>query len=771
MRRHLAVVVWLCFLFGVSLDLLPASVAQAQDCPSGNLLAGKLPTAWQDIQGDRALITNGEVTQEGAIWNARQAVVLDSAVASLVYDLGAEMPVAAVHVQADANDLYPVSGSVDGRDWKVLGQLEIVEGVHGLRSRSLNLGGVRVRFLRITEPTGDNSYSISELQAFCRLPEVFPPALKQVNALSQKSNESGWNDVTSRQWEMILACLVLSLLWWGRILRQEGRPEHLKKVRDRLLMLTLLVSSMTYVNFFSFHFGNFIHGWDTFHYYVGSKYFKELGYSRLYECVAVADSEDPKWRRRVELRKVTNLRTNALETTKEILAHPEECTKHFTAARWQEFKRDNEYFRGRETPKRWDDTSTDHGYNATPVWNLMGSLLANTAPASHTHLFLLNLLDPLYYLGMILLSVWAFGWRVTAVAMAVFATNFPSRFYWTGGAFLRWDWLFFTAATVCFLKKKMPLAAGLSLGYAALLRVFPGFLVVGPVLGFGMHLYQSRKLFPLTDLSKFYLRFFLGGILAVAVLVPASFATSNGIESYKEFVNNSIKHKETPLTNYMGLRTVVAYRPDEVGHLMRDNTKTDPWSGWKKARIDGYHNAMPFYVAIALGFLVLIALATRKAEPWMAAAFGIAFIPIAAELTCYYYAFIIGIAYLHEKDEDVGIVLLALTAASEFISLAPIRYMAKGIDEQYTWISLATLVAFGLVLWWFRDGVRTFMVRVPAEAGGPTGSKKAEAGPTAGVVADGPEKGLSAGISRPTRFGQPRKRGPSAQRRNPRSRR
>lgn len=720
MRLFITLVVWL----GVS-----ASV-WAQDCPSGNLLAGKRPVQWQDTQNDLALITNGEVTQEGAIWNAQQAVLLDSAVASVTYDLGGEMPLAAVHIQADANDVYPISGSLDGREWKVLGQLEIADGVHGLRSRSLNLGGVRTRFIRIAEPTGDGSFSISELQAFCKLPEVFPPALKEVKANSQKTNEPAWNDTTSRQWEMVLACLVLSLLWWGRILRQEGRPNHMKKLRDRLLIATLLVSSATYVNFFSFHFGNFIHGWDTFHYYVGSKYFKELGYSRLYECIAVADAEDPKWRRRVELRKITNLRTNALETTKEILAHPEQCKDHFTAPRWQSFKVDIAYFRGRESPKRWDDTSTDHGYNATPVWNLAGSLLANTAPASHTQIFLLNLIDPLYYLGMILLSLWAFGWRVTAVAMAVFATNFPSRFYWTGGAFLRWDWLFFTAATVCFLKKKMPFAAGLSLGYAALLRVFPGFLVVGPVLGFGMHVYKNRKLLPLDDLSKFYMRFFLGGILAVAVLVPASFATSNGIASYKEFVQNSVKHKETPLTNYMGLRTVVAYRPNEVGRLMRDNTKTDPWAGWKKARIDGYHNAMPVYVAIALGFLVLIALATRKAEPWMAAAFGITFIPIAAELTCYYYAFIIGIAYLHEKSEDVGIVLLALTAASEFISLSPIKYMPTWIDEQYTWISLATLIAFGLVLWWFRDGVPKPPALLPATARGPVGTAQgAPAGP------------------------------------------
>jgi len=47
------------------------------------------------------------------------------------------------------------------------------------------------------------------------------------------------------------------------------------------------------------------------------------------------------------------------------------------------------------------------------------------------------------------------------IALAVFATNFPSRFYWTGGAFLRWDWLFYYVGGACLLKKEKPFLAGL----------------------------------------------------------------------------------------------------------------------------------------------------------------------------------------------------------------------------------------------------------------------------------------------------------------------
>ena len=40
----------------------------------------------------------------------------------------------------------------------------------------------------------------------------------------------------------------------------------------------------------AFHFGSFLHGWDTFHYYLGAKYFRELSYDRLYDCATVADT-------------------------------------------------------------------------------------------------------------------------------------------------------------------------------------------------------------------------------------------------------------------------------------------------------------------------------------------------------------------------------------------------------------------------------------------------------------------------------------------------
>jgi len=37
-------------------------------CPAGNLLAGKMPSAWQEIERNLSLLTDETVAPEGAVW-------------------------------------------------------------------------------------------------------------------------------------------------------------------------------------------------------------------------------------------------------------------------------------------------------------------------------------------------------------------------------------------------------------------------------------------------------------------------------------------------------------------------------------------------------------------------------------------------------------------------------------------------------------------------------------------------------------------------------
>lgn len=677
---------------------LPGAPARAQavECPPGNLLAFQ-PSVGARAETLRA--TDGRVAPEGAPWDSPPAVVIGGQAESITWDLGAPREVRGLLLQGDANDRFPVSGSLDGRTFTPLGAIAALSDVDGLRTRTeIFPQAPAVRYLRLDPPEGDGFISVAEVAAYCALPTPWPPvfAVEPV-AAPEPAPFSWWNDLNSRRWELVLALLGIALL------AVDARRPHGSR-RRRAFGVAAAVAALTYFNFGAFHFGNFVHTWDTLHYYLGAKYFRELSYDRLYECMAVADAADaeaPGLARRVRLRKITNLRTNVLESTEEILAHPRRCTDHFSPDRWRQFTADVAWFRGRETPRRWEEISTDHGFNGTPAWLIAGSALANLAPAGERQILALTLLDPLYFLALAAVIGWAFGLRALAVALLVLATFFPSRFFWTGGAFLRWDWLFYLAAAVACLKKGRPWLGGMALGYAMMLRVFPGLLAAGPLAA--VIALAARDGLRRPEVQA-HLRFLGGAAVAVALLVPASFAAT-GPDGWSAFIANTHKHQATPLTNHMGLRTVAAWRPAEVGRHLVDETAADPWLRWKEARLAAWRRVWPLGAAVAGAALLLLGRAARRRpEPWIAAALGALWIVFAVELTSYYYAFLVVPALLWVEKRSAGIALLALAAFSQLVSLGPLLGMPTWRDEQYTLISLATVLVSGGILVAFGQG-------------------------------------------------------------------
>ena len=266
------------------------------------------------------------------------------------------------------------------------------------------------------------------------------------------------------------------------------------------------------------------------------------------------------------------------------------------------------------------------------------------------------------------------------MALLAFATNFPSRFYWTGGSFLRWDWLFYTVAAICCLRKQRPALAGASLAYAAGLRVFPVFLFAGPALAVAWHFYQQRRRrriggaggrhrrrrapggaaaasAPDCARTRSYLRFFGAAALAGTLLLAASLAVSGGVSAYREFAANTTKHKETPAGEQPGAAHGRGLAADGGGalHSTTAACSTPGRNGRRRGSSPG-SEARPLFVVLALGGLFLLALAARHVDPWVAAALGLTFVPVALELTSYYYAFIIGVALLAERREHTAAV-------------------------------------------------------------------------------------------------------------------
>lgn len=182
-RRLQAMLALLLTLVALSASGAPAPVpATPAPCDDRNVLGRLRPSEQQNVGGELGRVTDEELDAEGATWDAATAVTFVGS-GSITFDLGGARSLSAVFIQADANDVYRLTGSLDGTpgSFKPLGELAAVsERGHGLRARTLQFAPVTLRFLRVSDGPGDGSYSIAELAAYCALPSPFPPAFKLV---------------------------------------------------------------------------------------------------------------------------------------------------------------------------------------------------------------------------------------------------------------------------------------------------------------------------------------------------------------------------------------------------------------------------------------------------------------------------------------------------------------------------------------------------------------------------------------------------------------
>jgi hypothetical protein len=443
--------------------------------------------------------------------------------------------------------------------------------------------------------------------------------------------------------------------------------------------------------------------WDTYHYYMGAKYFPELGYTGLYRAAAVADMENGYVAEFAD-RRVRNLETNRLENPAPFFSGDESPRHAFTPDRWREFKADVLFFRTHISPKQWPLMHADHGFNASPVWCILGVPLANLAPASIPRIAVLTSIDVVFLMVMWGFVWWAFGWRAACAAMIFWGTNHFARFGWTSASLLRHEWLLFTVAAICLVRKGRTLVGGMAITYAALLRVFPGLLVLGIVMNEAYEMRRKRTWIP----SRPFQGFVIGCLVCLAIAPPLSvLATGRGWSVWNEFADNSRRHVETPLSNNMGLVALVAFDGERT--LTKTQERSRQWvpeGGWKQLElverlwVDARHETLEkrryLRWTLAVGFLLLLALSVRNVPYWTSMVLSAGAIAFAGELTCYYFAFLLVYALVHEMSPTIPAALCLLAAVSRLVAL---RWTAH--DEQALLNSIVVLLFVALVTTWF----------------------------------------------------------------------
>jgi hypothetical protein len=485
----------------------------------------------------------------------------------------------------------------------------------------------------------------------------------------------------------LLAFSALALLAWDWRFCAQASP-RVVRMRNVALATIGVLSLAAWWNFGALHgSGRPLHLHDFFHYYIGSKYFPELGYTRIYQCTAVAEVQQGRSRELAQ-RWTRNLNTNALE--QRVPARPEidECLSTFGAQRWGEFTADVEWFRSHMRPAAWIGVPMVFGHNATPVWNAVGFWLTGASPASDRQMLALAVIDPIL-LAIIWLMLWrTFGWQAGCVAAIWWGLNEATGYYWVGGGFLRQDALFCIVSGVCALRTGRNLLAGVALGTAALLRAFPVFLL----LALSVKVLSVVRTKGLQAAWTTYRSFAVGGALAGVVLLTLSTVTWSGrwegsLEPWKGFASNSRKHLDTPITNHVGLKPALWFSSETRAARLADFWVDGPWDSWRRARTETVESRKPLYVAIVLLFLVVFWSSVRRLDDWIVLVAGIALLPFVTTLANYYYSVLLLFGLLWPRDKAIGLALVTLSALT---TVLPVLLDQR--DDRYVIISAAVVV-------------------------------------------------------------------------------
>ena len=526
---------------------------RSEPAPNGSLLAGGTLSV-DGVMGFPNFALEGPLAVEGSNWRRLdRALVLGNRGGFLAIDLREPAAARALLVQATPDDQFDVEGSLDGETWRRIWTVpEVAEG-RGMRTRHQIFDPPEsFRHLRIRNRSAEGVAALGAVRAYSEIPAGWPMVGPAAPA---RISGFPWLDPIAVALAKTLVALVGALLllasWW--LDRKGARRTTLAGIVRVSLAVTAGISALGWWNFFQIssqdYERSYYNYWDVAHYYLGAKYAPELGYTGLYQCMLAADVEAGLGDARLLVNWVRDLASNEWVRTREVAQHSEACTDRFDADRWKSFQADQAKFRLLIPPGRQLEILQDHGYNGTPVWGIAGSAVGALGPASDATIAVAMALDPILLVLTFALIATTFGFRATCGALILFGANNSIGNWFTGGAFLRFDWLAASVAGVCCLKRKHWSLAGLSLALATSLRLFPGFLIGGVGLHALAQMIRERRLLPAPSMLRFAAAV-LVGILALASL---SIAVIGNAGIWQGFLDNSIKHKATTSASNLGL--------------------------------------------------------------------------------------------------------------------------------------------------------------------------------------------------------------------------
>jgi hypothetical protein len=473
--------------------------------------------------------------------------------------------------------------------------------------------------------------------------------------------------------------------------------------------------------------GTFVHRGEMFHYYLGSKYFAELGHFELYNAVIVADEEQGG--ALAGLPFYTDLRTYQNAPREAALARSQTIRSLFTADRWRSFKNDVAYFEElTEFPRKpaLYFLLMDHGYNGSPVSTLVLGTLTNLVPVRQ--LALLATLDVLLVGVMIALVFRTYGLQLGGLFAVYFFANALNDHDYISGGLLRYDWLLCIVAAVCLLEKRRYGASAFFLTLATMTRVFP------VVLFYGLGVAALREYRVTRAVNAGCARFALSaGATALALFLLPAAALGSVFEPWQEFAAKSALHDDGVYVNHLGLRGMLLFEPSHLSldafvEAYKDAPTSDIVRHWQDVKEREFQEKKPVLWLCAL--LALAGLAAviwrRKERAAQALVWPLMLVYVTSYPSHYYYAFlcVFVLLFFGRANTLSALVPLCLlwglnvaTLITDSFGPSPIVFYT--LVNIYLFVCLVSLCAFELYTIAFGEPPRTRVpARAPVRAGG-----------------------------------------------------
>jgi hypothetical protein len=410
--------------------------------------------------------------------------------------------------------------------------------------------------------------------------------------------------------KFVLSAVLLVLLYLRYRAGTGADTPRTYSTRTKLAVgLAVVFSFCVFHNLGTFRGGSFVHFGEMFHYYVGPKYFKELGYYELYNAVIVADTEQGN--EFAPLPFYTDLRTYKNLKRDAALRDAPRIKGLFSEQRWNAFKDDVAYFKSKIDKPGSPDMIfllMDHGYNGSPVSTFLLGTIANLVPL--THGLWLAVIDVVLVLLMIALVVRCFGFELGAVFAVYFFTSILSGQEFLSGSLLRYDWLLYIVAAVCLLDRGRHAWAAFFLTLSAMLRLFPA------VLFYGIAVTMFQKLRATRTVDKQTVRFTAtAGATALLLFVLPSLTLGSVTEPWKDFYGKIRLHESGVYVNHLGFAGVALFEPGQLSLERFASTfqtrDPDIVRHWQDVKEHELHNKRPLMI-----FAALVVLASVTALIW-----------------------------------------------------------------------------------------------------------------------------------------------------------